>query len=169
YDPEGVRELADEITEPRSIERLLRREENAEDRQEVKRSLRERLDETEEAITDDGNSSRGDGSEPNRSTRSDTYDTFDERVDSLLASLLETRIRARVYAGALSLDGATPEEVSEETGLAPETVESSLEEMELEGIAESDGEEYDVVPPHQVVRTVSDDLSDFLRSFDLRD
>ncbi|GAA0219907.1 winged helix-turn-helix domain-containing protein [Halobacterium noricense] len=56
-------------------------------------------------------------------------DGFDERIVDLLAWLLDTETRARIYVFLREQPGSTSEEVADGTGLYPSTVREALAEL----------------------------------------
>lgn len=56
-------------------------------------------------------------------------DGFDERIVDLLAWLLDTETRARIYVYLREQPGSTSEEVADGTGLYPSTVREALAEL----------------------------------------
>ncbi|WP_348609169.1 winged helix-turn-helix domain-containing protein [Halobaculum rarum] len=56
-------------------------------------------------------------------------DGFDERIVDLLAWLLDTETRARIYVYLREHPGSTSEEVADGTGLYPSTVREALAEL----------------------------------------
>ena len=61
-------------------------------------------------------------------------DGFDESVVDLLAWLLDTETRARIFIYLRQRPNSTSEEVAEGTGLYPSTVREALAELHAEGI-----------------------------------
>jgi predicted transcriptional regulator len=86
---------------------------------------------------------------------------FDQSVVDLLAWLLDTETRARIYVYLRQNPGSTSEEVAEGTGLYPSTVREALAELHEEGKVtrgkrESAGAgnnpyEYDAISPSELV------------------
>ena len=93
---------------------------------------------------------------------------FDENVVDLLAWLLDTETRARIYVYLRQHPGSTSEEVAEGTGLYPSTVREALAELHEEtkvtrGKRESAGAgnnpyEYDAIAPSDLVNGVVDQV-----------
>ncbi|MFB6160606.1 MAG: helix-turn-helix domain-containing protein [Haloferacaceae archaeon] len=87
---------------------------------------------------------------------------FDEGVVDLLAWLLDTETRARIYVYLRQHPDSTSEEVADGTGLYPSTVREALAELADEGTVtrhkrESAGAgnnpyEYEAIPPNELVR-----------------
>ncbi|WP_435115476.1 helix-turn-helix domain-containing protein [Halolamina sp. C58] len=86
---------------------------------------------------------------------------FDQGVVDLLAWLLDTETRARIYVYLRQHPASTSEEVAEGTGLYPSTVREALAELHEEGTVsrgkrESEGAgnnpyEYDAISPSELV------------------
>ncbi|QKY19364.1 winged helix-turn-helix transcriptional regulator [Halolamina sp. CBA1230] len=86
---------------------------------------------------------------------------FDQGVVDLLAWLLDTETRARIYVYLRQHPASTSEEVAEGTGLYPSTVREALaelheEETVIRGKRESEGAgnnpyEYDAISPSELV------------------
>jgi len=99
---------------------------------------------------------------------------FDEGVVGLLAWLLDTETRARIYVELRKSPGATSEEIAEGTGLYPSTVRESLAELHEEGILErekreSDGAgnnpyEYTAIPPSDLVSDLVEQIQNELNA-----
>jgi predicted transcriptional regulator len=99
---------------------------------------------------------------------------FDEGIVDLLAWVLDTETRARIYVYLRQNPGSTSEEVAEGTGLYPSTVREALaalhDEEKLERRKrESSGAgnnpyEYTAMAPSDLVGTIVDDLQDELNT-----
>lgn len=99
---------------------------------------------------------------------------FDEGIVDLLAWVLDTETRARIYVYLRQNPGSTSEEVAEGTGLYPSTVREALaalhDEEKLERRKrESSGAgnnpyEYTAMAPSDLVGTIADDLQDELNT-----
>jgi predicted transcriptional regulator len=93
---------------------------------------------------------------------------FDENVVDLLAWLLDTETRARIYVYLRQHPASTSEEVAEGTGLYPSTVREALAELHDEGKVtrgkrESAGAgnnpyEYEAIAPSELVNGVVDQV-----------
>jgi predicted transcriptional regulator len=93
---------------------------------------------------------------------------FDEGVIDLLAWVLDTETRARLYVYLRQQPQSTSEEVAEGTGLYPSTVREALAELHDEekvtrGKRESDGAgnnpyEYSAIAPSELVGEVVEDV-----------
>jgi predicted transcriptional regulator len=89
---------------------------------------------------------------------------FDEGVVDLLAWILDTETRARIYVYLRQHPDATSEEVADGTGLYPSTVREALAELHDEGTVERHKREsagagnnpyaYEAIPPSTLVREV---------------
>ncbi|MCY4729221.1 winged helix-turn-helix domain-containing protein [Natronomonas gomsonensis] len=99
---------------------------------------------------------------------------FDEGIVDLLAWVLDTETRARIYVYLRQNPGSTSEEVAEGTGLYPSTVREALaalhEEEKLDrSKRESSGAgnnpyEYTAMAPSDLVGTIVDDLQEELNT-----
>lgn len=93
---------------------------------------------------------------------------FDESVVDLLAWVLDTETRARIYVHLRQHPDSTSEEIAEGTGLYPSTVREALAELHGDGTVlrqkrQSDGAgnnpyEYATIPPSELVGDVVDDV-----------
>jgi predicted transcriptional regulator len=89
---------------------------------------------------------------------------FDESVVDLLAWVLDTETRARIYVYLRQHPDSTSDEVAEGTGLYPSTVREALAQLHEEGTVERHKREsagagnnpyaYDAIPPSTLVREV---------------
>ncbi|MBX0321412.1 helix-turn-helix domain-containing protein [Halomicroarcula sp. F13] len=105
---------------------------------------------------------------------------FDEGIVDLLAWLLDTETRARIYVSLRQNPESTSDEISEATGLYPSTVREALAALHEEGTVtrqkrESDGAgnnpyEYSAISPSELVNTVVGDIQSELNTvFNLDD
>jgi len=116
----------------------------------------DRTDETAEDSTDAGTRERLEA-ETNRAVAE-----FDEGVVDLLAWLLDTETRARIYVYLRQHPDSTSEEVAEGTGLYPSTVREALAELTEEDVvsrskrtnagAGNNPYEYEAIAPSTLVR-----------------
>ena len=93
---------------------------------------------------------------------------FDDNVVDLLAWLLDTETRARIYVYLREHPHSTSDEVADGTGLYPSTVREALAELHEEGTVsrskrEADGAgnnpyEYEAIAPSELVRGVVGDV-----------
>jgi len=93
---------------------------------------------------------------------------FDDNVVDLLAWLLDTETRARIYVYLRDNPRSTSDEIADGTGLYPSTVREALAELHDEGTVtrgkrESAGAgnnpyEYEAIAPSELVRTVVGDV-----------
>ena len=93
----------------------------------------------------------------------DVADEFDERLVDLLAWLLDTETKARIFVRLRQRPAATSEEIADGTGLYPSTVREALAELHEEGVVtrtkrESAGAgnnpyEYEAIPPADLVES----------------
>ena len=99
---------------------------------------------------------------------------FDESVVDLLAWVLDTETRARIYVHLRQNPESTSEEVADGTGLYPSTVREALAELHEEGTVtrskrKSDGAgnnpyEYSAIAPSDLVGDVVEDVQDQLNT-----
>lgn len=99
---------------------------------------------------------------------------FDESVVDLLAWVLDTETRARIYVHLRQNPESTSEEVADGTGLYPSTVREALAELHEEGRVtrqkrESDGAgnnpfEYSAIAPSDLVGEIVEDVQDQLNA-----
>lgn len=88
---------------------------------------------------------------------------FDEGVVDLLAWLLDTETRARIYVDLRSRAGSTSQEVADHTGIYPSTVREAVVELHEDGVvtrekrengdAGNNPYEYRAIPPSELVRS----------------
>ncbi|WP_017342876.1 winged helix-turn-helix domain-containing protein [Halorubrum sp. T3] len=93
---------------------------------------------------------------------------FDDNVVDLLAWLLDTETRARIYVYLRDNPHSTSDEVADGTGLYPSTVREALAELHDEGTVErskrkaegagNNPYEYEAIAPSELVRTVVGDV-----------
>jgi predicted transcriptional regulator len=99
---------------------------------------------------------------------------FDQGVVDLLAWLLDTDTRARIYVYLRQSPGSTSEEIADGTGLYPSTVRESLAELNDEGILEREKREnegagnnpyeYTAIPPSDLVGDLVGQIQDELNA-----
>lgn len=99
---------------------------------------------------------------------------FDQGIIDLLAWLLDTETRARIYVYLRKYPGGTSEEVARGTGLYPSTVRESLAALHEDGVVirekrESEGAgnnpyEYEAIPPSSLVRGFAGQVQDQLNT-----
>ena len=149
-----LRGLVADITEPESLERLLKREREGKTRTTAVAALEEAL-EAAEPLTD---------AEMVRSEPT-TTDSGSNLVNDLLVEVLESPQRVSVYLAVQALGSGTPEEIAGRTVLPESTVRSTLEDLEREDLAErTDDGGYSVVSPVRVLQKRQQDLWTVLRS-----
>jgi predicted transcriptional regulator len=95
-------------------------------------------------------------------------DQFDEGLVDLLAWILDTETRARIYIQLRQHPDSTSDELAEKTGLYPSTVREALAELHDEGRVhrqkrQSDGAgnnpyEYSAIPPSDLVSEMVEDV-----------
>lgn len=107
-------------------------------------------------------------------------DEFDQGIVDLLAWLLDTETRARIYVYLQQHAGATSQEVADGTGLYPSTVREALSELYEEGTVtrkkrESEGAgnnpyAYQAIPPSDLVSSAVGEIQSELNTvFTLQD
>jgi predicted transcriptional regulator len=99
---------------------------------------------------------------------------FDQGVVDLLAWLLDTDTRARIYVYLRKSPGSTSEEIADGTGLYPSTVRESLAELTEEAVLdrtkrENEGAgnnpyEYTAIPPSDLVGDLVGQIQDELNA-----
>lgn len=90
----------------------------------------------------------------------EVLDSLNTNIDDLLAEVLETRSRAAVYVGLRKAGDASAEDVAEQTGLYPDKVENTLEELEDEGIVDETPSGYEAISPTELVRKVPERIGE---------
>ncbi|WP_262176185.1 winged helix-turn-helix domain-containing protein [Haloarcula laminariae] len=95
-------------------------------------------------------------------------DQFDEGIVDMLAWVLDTETRARIYVALRQHPGSTSDELADLTGLYPSTVREALAELHEERKVtrekrESDGAgnnpyEYSAIAPSELVETIVGDV-----------
>ncbi|MFC7073019.1 helix-turn-helix domain-containing protein [Halovenus rubra] len=99
---------------------------------------------------------------------------FDEGLIDLLAWMLETETRARIYISLRNEPDQTSDEIAERTGLYPSTVREALASLHDDDIvtrskrqnagAGNNPYEYSAMPPSDLVGDVVDDIQHHLNS-----
>lgn len=107
-------------------------------------------------------------------TASSAADGFDERLVDLLAWVLDTETRARIYAFLRQAPGSTSDEVADGTDLYPSTVREALAELHDDGFvtrgkrsstgAGNNPYEYEAIPPAELVDSVVDEVQSGLNT-----
>lgn len=128
---------------------------------------------------------QGDGEELNPDVRERleegadrAIDQFDEGLIDLLAWMLETETRARIYIALRKRPEQTSDELAENTGLYPSTVREALASLHEDGIvvrekrqnagAGNNPYEYSAIPPSDLVGEIVEDIQEQLnRVFNL--
>jgi len=95
----------------------------------------------------------------------EALETLDESVSRLLSEALDTETRVAVYVTLRKKDGATLDEVVEESGLYPENVERVLGDLEDEGVVVSDDDLYTAVAPTELVSSLPSRVGSWVGSF----
>ncbi len=101
-------------------------------------------------------------------------DQFDEGLIDLLAWMLETETRARIYINLRKHPEQTSDEIAESTGLYPSTVREALASLHDDDIVNRDKRqnagagnnpyEYSAIPPSDLVSEVVDDIQTHLNA-----
>lgn len=99
---------------------------------------------------------------------------FDEGIVDLLAWILDTETRARIYVHLRQEPDSTSEEIANGTGLYPSTVREALAKLHEDGTVErnkreSDGAgnnpyEYSAIPPSDLVSDVAGEVQNQLNT-----
>jgi len=99
---------------------------------------------------------------------------FDEGIVDMLAWVLDTETRARIYVSLRQHPESTSDEIADSTGLYPSTVREALAELHDEGKLtrqkrESDGAgnnpyEYSAIAPSELVNTIVGDVQSELNT-----
>mgnify|MGYP000117917639 FL=1 len=142
YTVAELTDLADDIAEPESLERLLEREREGKNRKTAVSALEERLEEAEPLTEDEMVVT-----EPSAKSAGGNL------VNELLVSVLESPQRVSVYLTVQTLGSGTPETIAGRMVLSEDTVRSTLEDFESEGIAEQNADgQYSVASPITVLQ-----------------
>lgn len=122
----------------------------------------------------DNQSKRDDISERLEESADRAVEGFDQRLVDLLAWILETETKARIYIHLRQNQRSTSEEVAEGTGLYPSTVREALAEMADDEIVErskrsSEGAgnnpyEYSAMAPSDLVASTKGQIQDQLNA-----
>lgn len=101
-------------------------------------------------------------------------DSLDDRIVDLLAWILDTETRARIYVFLRTSPHSTSEEIATGTGLYPSTVREALAELHAEGTVDrrkrkntgagNNPYEYDAIPPGDLVANIVGDIQDELNT-----
>ena len=107
-------------------------------------------------------------------TATTAADGFDERLVDLLAWVLDTETRARIYAYLRQSPSSTSDEVADGTDLYPSTVREALAELHDDGFvtrgkrtatgAGNNPYEYEAIPPVELVDGVVDEVQSGLNA-----
>ncbi len=99
---------------------------------------------------------------------------FDKRLIDLLAWLLDTETRARIYVYLRQSPGSTADEIATGTGLYPSTVREAIVTLHDEGVVErtkrasagagNNPYEYEAVSPSELVGMLSGQVQDELNA-----
>jgi predicted transcriptional regulator len=124
-------------------------------------------DESEELVGSDVRERLGEGADK-------AVDQFDEGLIDLLAWILETETRARIYISLRNEPSQTSDEIAERTGLYPSTVREALASLHEDDIvtrskrqnagAGNNPYEYSAIPPSDLVSEVVDDIQHHLNA-----
>lgn len=154
YTVRELEALVAQLHEPAELERLLEREQDGKARKTAIEAIEERLATAREEAPDEDEIEYG----------AENADPGGSIVEELLVDILESPQRVTVYLTARRLQPATPEAIAGRTLFSEETVEGTLGDLEMEGIAERDDEgEYEVVSPVTVLRKRQSRLWNVLR------
>jgi len=131
-------------------------------------------DQSSEGGEDEGSPDGGTPRERLEAEADRAVEQFDQGIVDLLAWLLDTETRARIYIYLRKYPGSTSEEVAEGTGLYPSTVRESLAELFDEGIvgrekrqnegAGNNPYEYTAIAPSELVREIVVQVQDELNT-----
>lgn len=139
-------------------------EEEVEDRlEDVEREVEQRIEDVEERVeeaTERVEEATEDARENLEDAVEDALETVDDNVVDVGSQVLDTTARADVYVALRSIDGGDAEAVAEQTGLYPDKVEEVLEALEDDGVVEESAGEYTAVAPTELVRVVSDRITE---------
>ncbi|MUV85722.1 hypothetical protein GJ631_03795 [Natronomonas sp. CBA1123] len=142
YTVAELTDLADDIAEPESLERLLEREREGKSRKTAISALEERLEDAEPLTEDEM-----------VVTETSSKSSGGNLVNELLVSVLESPQRVSVYLTVQTLGSGTPETIAGRMVLSEDTVRSTLEDFESEGIAEQNADgQYSVASPITVLQ-----------------
>lgn len=143
----------------------------------------ERGEQTVDSNDNDGDENTGDHGEGTEPVSSEVrerlgegadraIDQFDEGLIDLLAWMLETETRARIYISLRKASDQTSDEIAERTGLYPSTVREALASLHDDDIvtrskrqnagAGNNPYEYSAIPPSDLVSEVVDDIQKHL-------
>lgn len=124
----------------------------------------------EETAVDEGDGVRARLGE----TTDEAIDQFDEGLVDLLAWVLETETRARIYVQLRQHPDSTSDEVAAMTGLYPSTVREALAELHEEGRVQrskrqnegagNNPYEYSAIPPSDLIAGLVDDVQSQLNT-----
>lgn len=128
----------------------------------------------ESTSSDDTEDSGADVRERLEQEKERAVEQFDEGIIDLLAWLLDTETRARIYVHLRQHPESTSDEIADGTGLYPSTVREALAELHEEGTVtrgkrQNDGAgnnpyEYSAVPPSDLVTDVVEDVQSQLNT-----
>lgn len=142
YTVAELTDIADDIAEPESLERLLEREREGKNRKTAVSALEERLEEAEPLTEDEM-----------VVTETSSKSSGGNLVNELLVSVLESPQRVSVYLTVQTLGSGTPETIAGRMVLSEDTVQSTLADFESEGIAEQNADgQYSVASPITVLQ-----------------
>lgn len=113
----------------------------------------------------DGADTPQEADDPDQNRTARAVEEFDDRIVDLLAWLLDTETKARIYVHLQQRPHSTSDEITEGTGLYPSTVREALAELTDDGTVErrkreTDGAgnnpyEYTAIPPSDLVGNVA--------------
>ena len=142
-----------EVEEEDGVEERI--EETVEEVEDTVENGREKVEETVEEQRERVEDTVEDVEETVEETLDDGLEAVDDAVVDVVSAVLDTSARAEVYVALRKLGEADSEEVVEETGLYPDKVDAVLEDLEDDGVVETEtvGEDvvYTAVSPTQLV------------------
>ena len=144
-------------------------EETVEEVEETVENGREKVEETVEEQRERVEETVEDVEETVEETVDEGLETVDDAVVDVVSAVLDTSARAEVYVALRKLGEADSDEVVEETGLYPDKVDSVLDDLEEDGVVETQtvGEDvvYTAVSPTELVVDTPGRVLDRVRGF----
>ncbi|WP_254832431.1 hypothetical protein [Haloglomus salinum] len=143
YTVAELEDLVADLREPVELGRLLERERDGKARKTAIEAIEDRLEVAREEAPD----------EENIEYTAENAAPGGSLVEELLVDILESPQRVTVYLTAFRQQPTTPGAIAGQTLFTEESVEETLGDFEMEGIAERNGDgEYEVVSPVTVIR-----------------
>jgi hypothetical protein len=152
YTVAELRELVAELAEPVELERLLERERDGKDRKTAKAAIEDRL-----------TAARAVYPEPERERATadgDRSAVFGGTLADLVSDVLDTPKHVSVYTAARTCGEGTAADVAALTLLTEDAVESTLEDLAMDGVVERTDRGYRAKPPLSVLRRRSRSVFD---------